>query len=141
MENQPPVSPEKTIDVLLAPVEELSKLLRLALGLSTGAVVLFLNLLNTAHARRGALAVLGAAIFSFGIAGTFCLRVLLRLVEARTVLSRGILEQMTTGESKTFDRLAAWQRKARRDSIVFAFFFDAGLFSAALFVLFLLVGR
>ncbi len=136
------VSEEKRVDLLLAPIEELGKYFRLVLGLSTGAVVLFVNLLNTTRIQRGVAAILVTSIFSFGMAAMVCLHLVARLVQVRAILAHGVREDKELGHTKTADQeLKDWEKSAGREGKILMYCFNVGIFSASMFILFLVITR
>ena len=74
--------------ILFAPLDEAGKFVRLILGLSTGAVVLFTNLLVSAKFPRWLLAILAASLLAFGLSAIMCLVVMFKLLETRGLYAK-----------------------------------------------------
>jgi hypothetical protein len=127
------------MDLLLAPIHELASFHRLLLGLSTGAVVVFVNLLNGIHARRWITLLLVLAIICFGASAALCLRLLMHLVEVHSLVAEWIrkpVEERQNGEP--FQVLLG---KSERMADALGFIFAAGVALSAFFVIALWIVR
>ncbi len=132
MQEQPPYRVEVATRMLMSALDEASGALKLYFTLSTGAVVLFANLLAASHARRLVLIPLALSIFSFGLAAIFSLRLVLALANWRMVMTGAL----TTGasESELKAKLDAWGSAARKQGKRMELLFRAGMAFAAVFV-------
>jgi hypothetical protein len=127
------ISDDKHMDLLLAPVHEMASFYRLLLGLSTGAVVVFVNLLNAIHVQRWITLVLVLAIICFGAAAGLCLRLLMKHVEFLSLAAEWIrkpVEERQNGEP--FQTLL---RKSERMADALGFIFAAGVALSGFFVI------
>ncbi|HXW55524.1 MAG TPA: hypothetical protein VEJ67_07240 [Candidatus Cybelea sp.] len=126
---------------LLNPVlDDTSGVLKLYFTLSTGAVVLFINLL--AQIRTGKIALtlpLALSIFSFGGASVLCFRVLWGLVRYRQILVHAIATEQTPDSVKK--AMDAWNKRATRHLIWLQVLFLAGMVFGGLFVVAILCAR
>jgi hypothetical protein len=88
-----PLSEDVEYRIVFGPLEEGAKFVRLILGLSTGAVVLFTNLLVSARLSRFTLAILAVSILAFGLSAIFCLLVMFKLLTARAIHAKAIMQE------------------------------------------------
>jgi hypothetical protein len=72
------------------PLDETGGILKLYFTLSTGAVVLFTNLLVQSHVSSLVSAPLALSIFAFGGEAVLCLRILSALVQYRTIFGNAL---------------------------------------------------
>lgn len=94
------LSEETQVRIVFAPLEEAGKLVRLVLGLSTGAVVLFTNLLASAKFPRWLLAILLASLLMFGLSAVMCLFIMFKLLEARAIFAKIFTEESMEGAGR-----------------------------------------
>ncbi len=139
MQEQQPYQPEFATRLLTSFMEEVSGTLKLYFTLSTGAVVLFVNLLAGSHAPRLALIPLALSIFAFGLAAVFCLRLLLALTKPRSLMLDALASGASESELKT--KLDAWSAKTKKPAKWMEWLFLAGMAFAAIFVVVIVVVR
>src|SRR5437660_12222884 len=89
------LDPDLAFRLLTSALDESTGLLKLYFTLSTGAVVLFINLLVQSHTSKFVATPLALSIVSFGAEAAVCLRFLLVLLNYRVILADAI----TTGAS------------------------------------------
>jgi hypothetical protein len=128
------------LEVWQKAVDDATGGLKLYFGLSTGAVVLFVNLLARVELSRVVLAPLAASILCFGFAAAWCLRVLMALSRVRIIMVQAILSQNETAESIQ-KRVKDWEKKAQKPAKWMERLFWAGMAFAAIFVVAVLVAR
>ena len=85
-----PLGEEKQMEIVFAPLEEAGKFVRLVLGLSTGAVVLFTNLAVSTQFSRWLRVMLVASLLMFGLAAVQCLLIFYRFLETRAIFAKSI---------------------------------------------------
>ena len=94
------LSEETQVRIVFAPPEEAGKFVRLILGLSTGAVVLFTNLLISAKFSRWLLAILAASLVMFGLSAAMCLFIIFKLLETRALFVKIFTEESKEGAGR-----------------------------------------
>lgn len=109
-------NPELILRVVLSLLDEMSATLKLYFGLSTGAVVLSVNLLAGSHAPRLVRIPLALSIFAFGFAATRCLRVLLSLVGFRMLMARAASAAPDNALVEAEKQIADWAATARKQA-------------------------
>ncbi len=132
MQEQPSYQVEVATRMFMSVLDEGSGVLKLYFTLSTGAVVLFVNLLATSHARRLVLIPLALSICWFGLAAAFCLRLLLALVNFRLLMTNALTTGASVSELKT--SLDAWSSNARKQRKRMELLFWAGMAFTVIFV-------
>lgn len=95
------LSEEKQMEIVLAPLEEAGKFVRLVLGLSTGAVVLFTNLAVSAQFSRWLRVMLVASLLMFGLAAVQCLFIFFRFLETRAIFAKSFTAE-TEKEARSY---------------------------------------
>jgi len=138
-EQQQPHKAEFATRLFMSVLDEASGTLKLYFTLSTGAVVLFVNLLVASHMPRLVLIPLALSIFAFGLAATFCLRVLLALTKPRSLMIHALGTGASESDLKT--QLDAWSREAAKQAKWMERLFWAGMVFAAIFVVAVIVVR
>ncbi len=131
------VSQEKLVEIFSAPIEEMGKIVRLVLGLSTGAIVLFVNLLSSIQVDRWVSAFLVASVLSFGLTAIWCMRILLSLLGARTVITEGIQDESESWRVNVEQKIHSLKQEMTQDSKWIYYFFRAGVVFAATFIVLL----
>lgn len=126
---------------LEATLEAGNKFYGLVLALSTGAVVLFVNLLVAVRAPRWILWILGLAIISFGLAAVLSLRVLFFFLQLRLVLGDAFVSQRDDAAQTLQSKVDELKKKLKCEARFLEPFFYAAIFFAFIFVLALLVTR
>jgi len=81
--------------LFMSVLDESGSVLKLHFTLSTGAVVLFVNVLAASHAGRLVLVPLVLSIYAFGIAALLYLGLLWSLVSFRKILTDAVLKGIT----------------------------------------------
>jgi hypothetical protein len=94
------LSEETQVRIVFAPLEEAGKFVRLILGLSTGAVVLFTNLLVSAKVPRWLLAILAASLVAFALSAAMCLFIIFKLLETRALFAKIFTEESEVGAGR-----------------------------------------
>lgn len=139
-QQQQPQRAELAARALMSFMGEVSGTLKLYFTLSTGAVVLFVNLLAASHAPRFVLIPLALSILAFGLAAAFCLRVLLALTEPWSLLIDALASGASESDLKT--KLDAWSAQAVKPPAKrMERLFWTGMVFAAIFVVAVIVVR
>src|SRR5438034_5585856 len=114
--------------LLTSALDEFAGLLKLYFTLSTGAVVLFINLLAQSHTSKLVASPLALSIMAFGAEATVCLRFLFVLLNYRTILANAI----TTGASPDTvkQKLDVWGKRAKKQGRLLEGLFWAGMIFA-----------
>ncbi len=139
MEEQQPYRAEFAMRLLMSTLDEASGTLKLYFTLSTGGVVLFVNLLAASRASRLVLIPLALSIFAFGLAAALCLRVLLALTKPRSLLGDALATGASESELKA--KLDAWGAESKKPAKWMERPFWAGMVFAAIFVIAVIVVR
>lgn len=129
------LSDDKRMDLLLAPVHEMASFYRLLLGLSTGAVVVFVNLLSGIQTRRWITLLLVLAIICFGAAAALCLRLLMHLVEVHSVVAEWIQKPIEERQNVEPFQLQVLLHKSEGMADALGLIFVAGVAFSAIFVI------
>ena len=129
-----PISEEKRLEILFSPIEEIGKMIRLILGLSAGAVVLFVNLLANLQSNKWALFLLVLSILAFGLATVWCVSLALGILRLRTIVVAGIQDETESWQANVDAKLKNWTQQTIKDARKVQVFFLAGVFFAAAFV-------
>jgi hypothetical protein len=127
------------MDLLLAPVHELASFFRLILGLSTGAVVVFVNLLHGIHVQLWITLWLLLAIICFGAAAALCLRLLMNIVAVLSLTAAWI--QKPAAERQNGEPFQALLNKSEGMAESLGLIFVAGVAFSAIFVIVLWIVR
>lgn len=117
-EDKPPVPKDLdtrpiAIDMLREGFREVGSVVRLVFGLSTGAVVLFVNVLVYLHTYWWLLALLALAIVSFGVLAIRCLFILLDFANFSMKMAALLVDSTGDWQSKTTVELSTWQENAK----------------------------
>ncbi len=141
MEEQQPNQPnvEFGFRLLTSTLDEAASVLKLYFTLSTGAVVLFINLLVQSRASKLVAAPLALSIVTFGAEAAVCLRLLVAMLNFRRILGTAI----TTGASpdKVEQQMDEWGKRAKKYGQWLEGLFWAGMAFALLFVAVVVLGR
>lgn len=135
------LSDDKRIDLLLAPVHEMASFYKLLLGLSTGAVVVFVNLLNGIHVRMWITSLLILAIVCFGVAAALCLRLMMHLVEVHSLVAESAQKQIVEPQNLEAVQLLVLLNKFEKMADALGLIFVAGVALSAIFVIALWIVR
>jgi|SRR5882762_1947875 len=134
MQDQQPSQPnvELGFRLLTSALDEAAGLFKLYFTLSTGAVVLFINLLVQSHASKLVAAPLALSIVAFGAEAAICLRLLSALLNFRVILGGGF----TTGASpeSVQQKMDEWRKRSMKQGRWLERFFWIGMAFALLFV-------
>ncbi len=130
------ITDDKRIDLLLAPVHDLASFCRLVLGLSTGALVLFINLAYRVQVRLWITILLLLAILCFGAAAGMCLWLLMRIVEVHAAV--GEWARGSTSERVQLEHLLG---RCERTGNTLSLTLIVGMFLSAVFIIALSVAR
>ncbi|MFQ5799893.1 MAG: hypothetical protein ACE5H0_14540 [Bacteroidota bacterium] len=128
------ISQETLVEIFFAPIEEMGRMVRLVLGLSAGAIVLFVNLLSNIQVDRWVSAFLVASVLSFGAATAWCLRVFLSLLRLRTIIAEGIQDESESWRENVERNINSLKDEMTQDAKTVYYFFVAGIVLAAIFV-------
>ncbi len=129
----------KSFDLLISLLDETSGLLKLYLGLETGAVVLFVKVLTDVHSPTIVLSTLAGSIFFFGISALICLRLLMGVISIRGTMATTIVSSNQNWQ-QTFDsQVKTWQNDMKRAGNWMEWMFRLGIFFAGIFVVGVLV--
>lgn len=132
-------SADLVIRLLSAVLDGADGTLKLYLTVSTGAVVLFTNLLANSRGPRPILAILVLSTFAFGGSALVCLRLLLGLVKLRTILAEAFLTGMTLEAAE--GKIRQWKKQMQRPAKWTEGLFYAGVGLAAIFVAAIVAAR
>lgn len=132
VEEQEPNRAELVTQMFSSVLTEASGTLKLYFTLSTGAVVVFVNLLATSHAPRLVLVPLSLSILAFGLAAVFCLHVLSGLMHFRLLITGAVITRPPLSDFKT--QIDAWTGTVRKQAKRMERLFWAGMAFAAIFV-------
>jgi hypothetical protein len=133
------LSPELATQLLSSILDGADGTIRLYFTVSTGAVVLFTNLIANAHGAKPVLAILVLSTFAFGGSALFCLRVLLGLVKLRTILAEGIMTSMSLEAVEV--KVKEWTEASKKLGKWTEGLFHAGVVLAAIFITVLVFAR
>ncbi len=126
--------------LLTAALDEATGLLKLQLGLQTGAVVLFVKILTDVHSPKLVLAALAVSTLLFGASALWCLDQLIGLVELRVTM----LNHWADDKSRSTMFEAAyktWQAKIRTSGKFMYRSFLLAILFAVMFIVGVLVTR
>lgn len=130
---------EFTFRLLTSTLSDAAGLLKLYFTLSTGAVVLFINLLVQSRTSKIVAGPLALSIVAFGAESVFCLRLLQAFVRYQTILA----DALSTGAPPDTVRakMADWGKQANKYGRWLERFFWAGMALAVIFVVLFIFGR
>jgi|SRR5882762_5321234 len=114
--------------------------LKLYFTVSTGALVLFINIVTASHAPRLILMLLTLSIFAFGGSSLFCLRLLIGLLQLRVMMVDAILSPEVT-MADVHGKIDVWSRAMRKLSKPMEALFFVGVGLSAVFVAVLVLNR
>ena|SRR2546422_2221488 len=124
----------KSFDLLISLLDETSGLLRLYLGLETGAVVLFVKVLTDVHSPKIVLSTLAGSIFFFGISALICLRLLMGVISIRGTMAATIVSSNQNWQHTFDSQVKTWQKDMKRAGNWMEWMFRLGIFFAGIFV-------
>jgi len=125
--------------LFMSVLDESGSVLKLHFTLSTGAVVLFVNVLAASHAGRLVLVPLVLSIYAFGIAALLYLGLLWSLVSFRKILTDAVLKGITAQAVK--QQLDKWDTETEEKAKWAKRMFAAGMVLAGIFVIAIFVVR
>jgi len=134
MQEQQPYQPnvELVFRLLTSALDEGAGVLKLYFTLSTGAVVLFTNLLVQSRTSKLVAAPLAVSIVAFGVEAAICLRLLMALVKVRSILADGIATGAPPETVKK--KMDGWNKRAKKQGRLLEWFFWTGMAFALIFV-------
>jgi len=130
-----PLDVEKPLELAAKPIRAMTEFNKLLLGLSTGAVVLFINIVISLHSARWISAFLVISAISFGVAAVCCLRLLMRIIEIETIMVEAIQDTAEDWRSKYVPRVVRCTEQTTYNAAALQVFFVTGIAFAALFLL------
>jgi hypothetical protein len=129
------------LKLLISLLDESTGLLKLYLGLETGAVVLFVKVLTDVHAPTLVLLALAVSIFFFGLSALICLRLLMGVISMRGKMAATITSTDPNWQ-KVFDsEVKNWQKDMGRAGGLMEWLFRLAILFASIFVVGVLVTR
>ncbi len=132
---QPLDTREKAVDAIFSALTELAAALKLIFGVSTGAVVLFVNLLVGGRFPRAVSCILVASILCFAFAAIRCLNFHFSLVQVRIIMAQGLIDQKPDFPGRFQSEMAKWQQITVKIGKLLNLSFTLGFLFAAAFAL------
>lgn len=140
MPDQPPaIRADIAVRMLASALDDVSGTLKLYFTLSTGAVVLFINVLIKSAVHKPILMLLALSIFAFAIAAALCLRMLLAMTGPRLLLANALASGEP--ESELRRKLTDWGNQVKKRGWIMEGLFWLGMASAAAFVIAVVLTR
>lgn len=129
-----PVPAERALDLWLKILHEASAVMRVTLGLSTGAVVLFVRFLVGPHQSKAATILIAGSVISFGSAALLCLQLLLGFVNGQMIMIRGAADTTGMSEETLVQNINRWGLRIATKAIEMEILFYLGVLFAFAFV-------
>ena len=128
------VPPEKALDLWLKLLHEAGSTVRVTLGLSSGAVVLFVRLLVEPGQPIVAMILIAGSVLCFGAAAVLCLGILVGFLNGQTIMAGAAVD--TTGRKlQTIGHyLDRWTRSLTLRATAMQVLFYLGVLLAVAFV-------
>jgi hypothetical protein len=131
----------KAFDLLISLLDEATGLLKLYLGLETGAVVLFVKVLTDVRSPTLVLSALAVSIFFFGLSALICLRLLMGVISFRGNMAVTITSTVPNWQQVFDSQIKNWQKDMKRAGNWMEWMFRLGILFAGIFVVGVLVTR
>jgi hypothetical protein len=128
-------------ELLMSLLDETTGLLKLYLGLETGAVVLFVKVLTDAHSPTLVLSALAVSIFFFGLAALICLRLLMGVISFRGNTAVTITSTDPNWQQVFDSQVKKWQKEMKSAGSWMEWLFRLAILFAGIFVVGVLVTR
>jgi hypothetical protein len=129
------------LNLLISLLDEATGLLKLYLGLETGAVVLFVKVLTDVHAPTLVLLALAISIFFFGLAALICLRLLMGVISIRGKMATTITSTDPNWQNVFDLEVKNWQTEMKRAGSRMEWLFRLAILFASVFVVGVLLTR
>ncbi len=123
-----------SLKLLVSLLDESASLLKLYLGLDTGAVVLFVKILTDVHAHTIVLAALAVSTFLFGFSAVMCLKLLGGLVQIRARMATEIVNTDPNWQQKLDSDVKKWQTDMKSAGTKMERIFGLAILFAGIFV-------
>ncbi len=129
------------LKLLISVLDESVGLLKLYLGLDTGAVVLFVKLLTEVHSRSIVLWALAISTFLFGLSAILCLKLLVGIAQIRLRMATEIVNTDPNWQRKLDSDVNQWQTDMRSAAKRMEWLFGLAILFAGIFVTGILITR
>jgi len=130
-----------SLKLLISLLDETTGLLKLYLGLETGAVVLFVKVLTDVHTPTLVLSALAVSIVFFGLSALICLRLLMGVISMRGNMAVTITSTDPNWQQVFDSQVKNWQNEMKRAGSWMEWLFRLAILFAAIFVVGVLVTR
>lgn len=129
------------LKLLVSLLDESASLLKLYLGLDTGAVVLFVKVLTDAQSPTIVLTALAISAFLFGLSALMCLKLLVGLLQLRARMVTEIVNADPNWQQKLDSDVRKWQTDMKSVGKKMELMFGLAILFAGIFVVGVLVTR
>ena len=115
-------------------LDEATGLLKLYLGLETGAVVVLVKVLTDVHSPILVISALAVSIFLFGLSALICLKLVMGVASVRGKMASTILSADPNWQQTLDSWLKNWQKEVKRAGSWMEWLFRIAILFAGLFV-------
>ena len=129
------------LKLLISLLDESASLLKLYLGLDTGAVVLFVKVLTDVHSPTIVLTPLAISTFLFGFSALMCLKLLVGILQARARMVTEIVNTNPNWQGQLDTDLKKWQGDMQTVGTKMEWVFGLAILFAGIFVVGILITR
>lgn len=122
------------IKLLVSVLDETASLLKLYLGLDTGAVVLFVKVLTDVRSPTIVLTALAISTFLFGFSALMCLKLLIGILQIRARMVTEIVNTTPNWQQQLDTDIKKWQTDMKNAGKKMEWLFGLAILFAGIFV-------